>query len=104
MLSPEDEWQRTTEYPSSKALLRFLEADLDRGLRLVKQARDEWQKPSGVSSKLLGEIARVEADIQRWLELARDRHASVAHLDRKLAEFASSVAGFGRNSPAERNV
>jgi uncharacterized membrane protein len=88
----EHDWQRSTDYPSASALLSFLEADLDRGLRLARQAKHERESGRQVALELLKELESVDAEISRWLERARARHIQTRQLGIRAYQFGIALA------------
>jgi predicted nucleic acid-binding Zn ribbon protein len=89
-----DDWQRTTDHPSARALLSFLEADLSRGLRLLRQLRAE--EDAKRKAEVLAEIRQVEAEVERWVRHAGWRGIPVTGFETHLAAFRAALEeGFG---------
>ena len=86
------DWQRSTDYPSASALLAFLEADLDRGLRLARQATLEWEAARQIAPKLLAELEVVNLEILRWLDRARQRNLHTGRLRLGVDQFGIALA------------
>ena len=81
-----------TDYPSASALLAFLEADLDRGLRLTRQAKLEWERDRRLAPELLKELDTVNAEISRWLDRARAHHIQTRQLGIRAYQFGIAIA------------
>jgi hypothetical protein len=88
----ENDWQRSTDYPSASALLTFLEADLDRGLRLARQSKHERESGRQVAPELLKKLESVDAEISRWLERARARQIQTRQLGIRAYQFGIALA------------
>jgi hypothetical protein len=82
-------------------LLAFLEADLDRGLRLTRQAKLEWERDRHVAPELLKQIDTVDAEISRWIDRARARHIQTRQLGIRAYQFGIALAEVRRLAGAE---
>src|SRR5690242_16876562 len=92
---PDDDhhqWQRSTDHPSARALLAFLEADLQRGLLLVRQAETELATAGPAAARpALGALHVVLLEITRWLDQARKRKIPLGSVEPLVAEFSQAL-------------
>ena len=97
-MEDENDWQRTTDHPSARALLSFLEADLSRGLRLLRQLRAEEDAKD--RAELLAEIRQVQTEVERWVRHAGSRSISLTGLGTHLGAFRAALEEvFGGGGP-----
>jgi hypothetical protein len=73
-------------------LLAFLEADLDRGLRLARQAKLQTERGQEIPAELLAKLEAANADISRWIESARARHIQTRKLGIRAYQFGIALA------------
>jgi hypothetical protein len=90
------EWQRETSYPDAAALLAFLEADLDRGMRLAWQIECE---PGLVGrTALLREFKTITLEVARWTDRARQRGIRLGQLVGRVDQFHDALANARRQA------
>ena len=92
----EHDWQRTTEHPTASALVSFLEADLDRGMRLAWRAETQWESERRIDPALAGEMEAVDTEIRRWLGRAAIRRIPTARLQSRVGQFHAALANVRR--------
>jgi hypothetical protein len=93
------DWQRSTGYPSFSDLLAFLEADLDRGLRLSHRANMERDRQP--AEPLLKQVESADADTTGWLARASARHIQTLQLGFRAHQFGLALAEVRRLAGAE---
>ena len=90
MSEDDHEWQRDTAHPSAQALLAFLQADLDRGSRLVSQAIREATPHGRPDRAVLSELERVKQEVLRWVHRAEERKIPLGALEMRTERFLVS--------------
>jgi hypothetical protein len=98
--SLEDEWQHDIHHPSTRALLGFLETDIEGGMRLISDARIEREAGHVVPQALVHEMEAGYAEIDRWLTRARERHVALGGLALRIIQFLGEVDTIRRDRQA----
>lgn len=91
-----DDWQRDARHPSAAALVGFLEADLDYGMRLAWQVETQCKSGVPVRAGLLIQIDQVRVEVERWVQRARDRHIALDALESYINQFYAAIGDVGR--------